>query len=1068
MKRIVRTAGLIVVVILVGLLELTPGGRLTAQSAVTIEPGAVHGLAWRNVGPNRGGRSIAVAGTASRPNEYYFGATGGGLWKSTNGGVTWFPVGDEYWKTSSVGAVGVCEANPDIVYVGFGEVQLRGDIISGDGVYRTTDGGKTWTPLGLASRTGQQMIGRIRVHPTNCDRAYVSALGDAYGPSEERGIFRTRDGGRTWEKVLYRDNKTGGLDLALDPGNPNVIYASMWEAYRREWTLSSGGEGCGMYKSTDGGDTWKELTRNPGLPKGLIGNIGLSVSGADSNRVYAGVEADDGGIFSSDDAGATWTRVSADRNFRMRPFYYNRLYADTQERDTLYVVNVQFWRSRDGGRTWKTITPPHGDNHDMWIDPKNNRRLIQSNDGGANVSLDAGETWTGTLYPTAQMYTVSTTSHFPYHICGGQQDNSTACVPSDGDGSWWYAPGGCESGWVAPHPRDPNVYYAGCYGGQLTMYDHSTGQRRSIQVWPFNPLGDAVRTLKERFQWTFPIVVSPQDPETVFVASQHVWRTSSRGQKWERISPDLTRNDMETMGPSGGPLTHDQTSVEYYGTVFSLAASRHDANTLWSGSDDGVVQVTRDGGKNWINVTPPDLPRFTRIHSLEVSPHDPAKAYVAATRYRMQDIGAYVYKTRDYGKSWTKIISGFKPGDFVRSVREDPVRAGLLFAGTETGPYVSFDDGASWQSLKLNLPAVSVQAVTVKDADLVIATHGRSFYVLDDISPLRQLSADVLAKSAHLFKPAPGMRSAGEVIGVADGRNFYRRTKEPTGLNVYYYLRQPARDVTLEFLDPSGSVIRSVRASAKDEGLVADTSTRQWGSTPATTGTLIRPTPVSTQRGLNVFRWDLRYPDIVTFPQMVLWAAGKQGPLVAPGAFRVRLSVDNQVVGTEEFQINKDPRLTQVTDADFDAQFKLALQIHERTNDAHRAIIRIRGIKGEAAKRLKDTTDRQIVSALQGVTEALSAVEEELYQVKLQVRQDPSNYGFKLNNKIAALLGQVESSDSRPTDQLYDTFTELSGQLDTQLRELERLLSRDVTEVNRLLQRRGLQPIQSPAPISEP
>ena len=692
------------------------------------------GLRWRSIGPNRGGRSIAVAGSNQRLNEYYFGATGGGLWKTNDGGTTWRPVTDTSLKTSSVGAVAISDSNPDIVFIGTGETQLRGNIIQGDGLYKSTDGGKTWASSGL---TDTQAIGRIRIHPGNPDIVYAAALGHPFGSNPERGVFRSRDGGKTWQKVLYRNERAGAVDLCFDPKNPQVLFASIWEVFRTPYSLSSGGPGSGLFKSTDGGDSWTEITRNAGLPKGMIGKVGISVSGADSDRVWAIIEAEDGGIFRSEDGGATWMNINEERRFRQRAFYYTRIYADPVNRDRVYVLNTGFYRSDDGGTTYSTIRPPHGDNHDLWIAPGDPSRMINGNDGGANVSLNGGETWTGQQYPTAQLYHVVTTAHIPYHACGAQQDNSTVCVPSNGNGDEFYAVGGGESGYIAPDPRKLDVFYAGSYGGLLTRYDRSTGQMRQVNVWPENPMGHSSKDIRERFQWTFPIVFSPVDPRILYVGSQHLWRTTNEGQSWERMSQDLTRADPKTMGPSGGPITLDQTGVETYATIFTIAPSPKDPNTVWTGSDDGVVAITRDGGKTWQRVTPPGLPDFARISLIEASPHKPGTAYVAANRYQQDDWAPYFYRTDDHGGTWTKIINGIGPRDFARAIREDPKRPGLLFGGTEHGVYVSFDDGANWQSLALNLPVTPIHDLTVKDNDLVIATHGRSMYLLENISVLR-------------------------------------------------------------------------------------------------------------------------------------------------------------------------------------------------------------------------------------------------------------------------------------------------------------------------------------------
>ncbi len=774
-------------------------GSPPAPAVAAVSPSLYSSLSWRNVGPNRGGRAITVVGTVARPLEYYFGATGGGVWKTTDAGVTWNPVGDGQFATSSVGAIAQCEANPDIIWAGMGEVQFRGNVIPGDGLYRSTDAGKTWTHAGLASKTGQQMIGRVRIDPTDCNRLYVAAFGDPYGPNDERGVYRSVDGGATWERVLFRNRETGAVDLVIDPSNPRTLYAGLWQAYRKEWMLSSGGPGSGLFKSTDGGTTWTELTKNPGMPTGMWGKVGVSVSGADPNRVYAIIENEKGGVFVSDDAGATWRQVSDNRNLRQRAFYYTRVVADPKDKETLYVLNVQFHRSRDGGKTWQTINVPHGDNHDLWIAANDPNRMIESNDVGANVSWNAGATWTGQPYPTAQMYDVRVTNHFPYQICGGQQDNSTACVPMDGDGSYMYAPGGCETGPVTPHPADVNLFYAACYGGSMSFMSRITGQQRAVNVWPVNPMGNSAIDLKERFQWNHPITASNHDPRVVYVGSQHVWRSDNGGESWKRISGDLTYADPATLGASGGDITRDQTSVEYYGTVWRITESSHAKGELWVGSDDGKVHLTRNDGESWTDITPKGLPKFSRVHEVDVSPHTPGKAYIAAVRYRSQDIAPYVYRTTDYGRTWTRITTGIPDGHYVRSIREDLKRPGLLYAGTERGVMVSFDDGTSWQSLQLNLPTVQVPGLVLKDDDIVIATHGRSYYVLDNITPLRQAAAELTDRDVVLYKPAATTRTLSQP---AD--NYSRRK---TFLPEFdYYLGKDADTVRLEILDARGAV----------------------------------------------------------------------------------------------------------------------------------------------------------------------------------------------------------------------------------------------------------------------
>ena len=1018
---------------------LEPGIPGMAQSEASYGQQFFSGLRWRNIGPIRGGRSIGVAGSTSRPLEYYFGATGGGLWKTSDGGTTWWPVTDRSIKTSSVGAVAVSESNPDIVFIGTGEVQLRGNIIQGDGLYKSSDGGGTWAPGGLADT---QAIGRIRIHPTDPDTVYVAALGHPFGQNPERGVFRSRDGGKTWEKVLYRGERAGAVDLCLDPVHPQVLFATTWEVFRTPHSLSSGGPGSGLFKSTDGGDHWTEITRNPGLPAGLIGKSGITVSGADSNRVWAIVEAEDGGVFQSDDAGATWIKVNDERRFRQRAFYYTRIYADPRSRDRVYVLNTGLYRSDDGGKTYTTLRPPHGDNHDLWIAPEDPSRMINGNDGGANVSVNGGQTWTGQRYPTAQLYHVATTAHIPYHACGAQQDNSTACMPSNGSGDEFYQIGGGESGYIAPDPRNPDIFYAGSYGGMLTRYDRATGQMRQINIWPENPMGHSSKDIRERFQWTFPIVFSQADPRVLYVGSQHLWRTTGEGQSWERISPDLTRADPKTMGPSGGPITLDQTGVETYATIFTIAPSPRDPNTIWTGSDDGIVSITRDGGKNWQRVTPPDLPGFARISLIEASPHRPDTAYLAANRYQQDDWRPYLYRTDDYGRTWTKIVDGIGTRDFARAIREDPKRPGLLFAGTEHGIHVSFDNGARWQSLALDLPATPVHDLVVKDDDLVIATHGRSMYVLANISVLRQLTPAVSQSEMFLFDPADVMRSVNP------------------GATIDFYLKQPAEKVTLDILDARGNIVRTfataeTRKPQEQAGGAAEEGARGAGQSH-----------INARAGMNRITWDMRYPDAAGFPGMILWAASLRGPIAPPGAYQVRLTAASGVQ-SRSFAVTRNPKLTQITDADLQEQFKLSLQIRDRLSRANEAVVRMRALKeqiGERLAKLDKSKDEAVIAGGEALRQRLTDIEGEIYQYRNQSSQDPLNFPIKLNNKLAALLGVVQSADSRPTDQSYDVFRDLSTRLDAQLERLDSISKADIPDFNKLLSARNLEPVRAPRP----
>jgi photosystem II stability/assembly factor-like uncharacterized protein len=1051
MRRLPRLL-LLVVCLLCGAALIFDSATVNAQRGRGADQPASAGpfgaLRWRSLGPPRGGRSLAVSGSVARPNEYYMGATGGGLWKTTDGGATWRAVTDGQIQSSSVGAVAVSPSNPDIVYIGTGEADIRGNIIQGDGAYKSTDAGKTWTHIGLRET---ENISKIRVHPANPDLVYVAAFGHHAAPNAERGVFRSKDGGKTWDKILFRDDRTGAIELILDPADPQIMYAALWQASRNSWEMSSGGPGSGLFKSTDGGDRWTEISRNPGLPKAMLGKIGLSVSGADSSRVYAQIEAEDGGFFLSDDAGATWRKVTDRRDLRQRAFYYTRVYADPKVKDTVYVLNVNFHKSTDAGKTWTTIRPPHGDNHDMWIAANDSNRMIEANDGGANVSVNGGETWTAQLMPTAQMYHVITTAHVPYHICGAQQDNSTACVssqpPQGGPGGSgggadqvFYSVGGGESGYIASDPRSPDIFYAGSYGGFITRHDHRTGQERAINPYPDNPMGYASADIAERFQWTFPIVLAPTNPGIIYVGSQHLWKSTNEGQSWTKISPDLTRHDPKTLGSSGGPITKDNTGVETYATIFSIAPSPKDANVIWTGSDDGFVQVTRDGGTTWKNVTPKDLPDFARISLVEASPFRAGTAYMAGNRYQQADFKPYVYRTDDYGQTWTKIVNGVGDRDFARAIREDIKVAKLLYLGTEHGIYVSFDDGANWQSLRQNLPDTPVHDIAVEQRDVVIGTHGRGFYVMDNIAPLRQGGLQTTT-NFHLYKPEDARRGLDRNVAVD------------------YYLKQPAQKVTMEFVDAEGKVIRTFT------GTPADAERRaQAPAAGDDDGGFRRPPEPhpSVASGLQRLTWDMRYPGATEFPGLIMWAASTRGPQAPPGTYQVRVTADGQTA-TQSFAIAREPRvLNDVTDQDLREQFDLAIKVRDKASQANDAVLLIRGIKAQITDRkAKAAGKASVAKALDDLEQALSTVEGEIYQVKLQSSQDPLNFPIKLNNKIAALQGIIESADVRPTEQTYSVFRTLSNRLDEQLTKLDAGVKTRMPPVNQILQREKLEPIKA-------
>lgn len=1041
------------------------------------------GLEWRSIGPYRGGRVTAVAGVTSQPFVYYFGGTGGGVWKTTDAGANWMPISDGAFGTGSVGGIGICESDPNVIYVGMGESPIRGNVSHGDGVYKSTDAGKTWKRVGLEDT---RQISRVRVHPRNPDIVYVAALGHTFGPNAQRGIFRSKDGGKTWEKVLYRDDKTGAIDLILDPTNANILYAGFWQVVRRPWTLESGGPGSGLFKSSDGGDTWTELTRNEGLPKGTIGKVGITVSPANPDRVWAIVEAEQGGVFRSDNAGKTWTKINEERKLRQRAWYYTRIYADPANAETVYVLNTGFYRSNDGGKTFNAISVPHGDNHDLWIAANDANRMIESNDGGANVSLNGGKTWSEQDQATAQFYRVALDNDFPYHVYGAQQDNSTVKIVSRTmdagiDRSDWYDVGGGESGWIAPYPKDSEIVFAGSYS-LITRYDHHTEQLRDVTPWPENPMGHGAGDLRYRFQWNFPILFSPHDAETLYAGANVLFKSTNQGQSWDIISPDLTRNDRSKQGPSGGTITKDNTSIEYYDTIFTVMESPVKQGVIWAGSDDGLVHVTRDAGRNWENVTPQGMPEWIQINSIEASPFDPGSAYVAATAYKLDDFRPFLYKTSDYGKSWQKITSGIPETTFTRVIREDPNRRGLLYAGTETGMYVSFNDGAEWQSLQLNLPVVPITdlALHKREKDLVAATQGRSFWILDDLTVLHQMAEAASAMDAYLFKPEETYRlqafegTPGLPPTATIGKN------PPYGAVVNYYLKnKPAGQITLEFLDSSGKSIKKFMSKAPEPqpqpspGAGAQPATTPGTGAPpqvppeqpqAPSGEEVVATGADEQKrvpaeaGLNRFVWDLRYAEAAKFPGIILWAGELRGPVVVPGTYQVRLTVGGKTL-TESFEVRKDPRVS-TTSADFAKQFDLLIKIRDKLTETHNAIARIREVRRQVddlVKRVKDQPEsRAIVEAARSLNAKMTAVEEELYQTKNRSSQDPLNYPIRLNNKLAALAGVAGGADAAPTDPSYVVYEEQVGLINAQLRKLEQIMGSDLAAFNRLVREQNI------------
>ena len=1005
----------------------TPG----AQAPPAPEALKLEAMRWRSIGPFRGGRVTAAVGVPRQPLVYYFGATGGGVWKTEDAGISWRNTSDGYFRTGSVGALAVADSDPNVIYAGMGEACVRSNFSEGDGVYRSTDAGATWSHAGLAAT---RQIGRIRIDPRDPDRVYVAALGNVFGPSRERGVYRSTDGGTTWQQVLFVNDRAGAVDIAMNPANPRVLYAATWEVARTPWNLSSGGAGSGLYKSTDGGDTWAPLTR--GLPAGMKGRIGVTVSPVRPERVWAIVEAEDGGVFRSDDGGGSWTKTNSDSPIRERSWYYSHIHADTQNPDTVYVLTLQINKSTDGGRTFEVIRPPHVDNHDLWLAPDDNRRMINANDGGVNVSFNGGRTWTTQdNQPTGQFYHVTTDGQFPYRVYGAQQDNSTVSIASRAAGGGidaddWFAVGGGESGHIAPDPRNPDVVYAGSYYGLLTRHDRKTGQVRNIAVWPETPGGRAAADVRYRFQWTFPILISPHDPSTLYTAANVLFRSSNEGQSWEPISPDLTRNDKKTQGPSGGPLTGDNSSADYYGTIFTVAESPVARGTIWTGSDDGVVHVTRDGGKSWQNVTPKQIANWSRVNELDASPHDPGTAYLAVNRYQMDDRRPLIYRTRDFGRSWTLIVAGIAERDFVRVVREDPERKGVLYAGTEHGVYVSVDDGARWQSLALNMPVVPITDLDIRHGDLVAATQGRGFWILDDLSPIRQASEALGTTAVHLFTPQPAYRAQGGGRGgsATAGEN------PPTGAILYFGLpNRPVGEVAIEFRDARGELIRSFTSSERG--------------------------PLRAGAGLNRFVWDLRYPDAVPPPGgTTLFGGTTRGPVAPPGTYEVRLIAGGET-RSARLKVVRDPRVA-ASDDDLRQQFDLLLRIRDAVSAAHTAvndILRARTDLEAISARAASVEGGQALAARAGeIDKALEAVQSELIEMRLKTGNDVLSYPVKLNARIASVAPVVASAEFRPTDQSQAVFAELSAELQRQIGRLSQIFDTDVAALNQLATQRGL------------
>jgi len=1013
-----------------------------AKPTVSFDEKLYNALEWRSIGPFRGGRSASVTGVPGKPNLYYFGSTGGGVWRTTDGGNTWENISDGFFG-GSVGSVAVSTWDNNVIYVGGGEATVRGNVSYGYGMWKSLDAGKTWTPSGLKN---SRHIPKIQIHPKDPDLVYAAVLGDLFKSSEERGVYRSKDGGKNWERILFANADAGAVDLCMDPNNSRILYASTWRIRRTPYSLESGGEGSALWKSTDGGDTWTNISGNDGMPKGTWGIVGVTVSPVNSNRVYAIIENDNGGVYRSDDAGKSWRRTNEDRNLRQRAWYYSKIIADTKDEDMVYVMNVAYHKSKDGGKTFQSFNAQHGDHHDLWIAPEDNQRMAIADDGGGQVSFDGGENWSTYInQPTAQFYRVITDNSFPYRIYGAQQDNSTVRIAHRTDGGSiglqdWETTAGGESGHLAVDPNDNDIVYGGSYDGYLESQNHRTNESRRINPWPDLPMGHGAEGFKYRFQWNFPIFFSPHNPKKLYAASQNLHVTYNGGESWEIISPDLTKNDPTKMGSSGGPITKDNTSVEYYCTIFAVAESPYEKDLIVAGSDDGLLHITRDGGKEWKKITPP-LPDWSMFNSVEFDPFVKGGIYVAATRYKLGDYQPYLYKSKDYGATWTKITDGIDAGHFTRVLRADPKRAGLLYAGTETGMYISFDDGNSWKPFQLNLPVVPITDLTIKNDNLIAATQGRSFWLIDDLTPLHQLNDNVVKSDVHLYKPMPSYR-----MGAGGGWGRPSKTEgknHPGGVMIHYYVKDTAKiSASLEILDKDGKLIKkySVKPDrkAKEEQLPK-----------------IKP-------GMNRFVWNMRYPDAEGFDGLILWAGGLTGPRALPGNYKAKLTVNGKSQETE-FELLKDPR-TSGSASDIQEQFNFLMAVRDKLTETHQAIKKIRTAREQINKvtePMRGKADmKEVTDLAKSMLDEMKKIEEALYQTKNRSNQDPLNFPVRLNNKLAALTSEASASDFRPNEQTKAVYKEITGQIDAQLSALNKIFNDQVPKFNDMVKAKQVNAIQ--------
>ena len=1082
----------IIVALGIGAVQADPSGRQKKDSGVAADAGPssgppFSGLKYRLVGPFRGGRATGVSGTLQDPNVYYFGSSSGGVWKTTNSGLTWKPLWDKLPEASpSIGDVVVAPSDANIVYVGTGEANIRGNVVTGNGIYKSADAGKTWKLIGLRD---SQAVGRMAVHPKNPDILFVAALGHPFGASNERGVYRTLDGGKTWQRVLFVDDKTGGVDVQFDLSDPDVLYAGMWQVYRKPWIMESGGPGSGLYKSTDGGTTWQKLSGH-GLPEGILGRIGVAPT-SNPMRVYALIEAAKGGLYRTDDGGESWQLINSDNDYRQRAWYYTNVFADPKDPDKVFIMNTSAYKSTNAGVKFKKMPTFHGDNHQLWVSPVNTDLMINSNDGGADVSVDGGKTWSSEMnQSTAQFYHISVDNQVPYWLYGAQQDNTTVAIASGNirggpiGAESFHSVGGGESGYIVPDPTNPNVVIANAYQGNVTRYDYTTGELLTISPWARNPMGWAPKDLQHRAQWTEPLAFSPHDPNVLYNANEVVFKSTDSGHSWTIISPDLSRNDKSKQLASGGPLTKDNTSIETYGTVFSLVESPVQKDLIWVGTDDGLVQITTDGGGHWQNVTPPQMPEWGTVDMVEADPHKAGTAYIAVDCHRLDDLRPHAFRTDDFGKTWASITEGLLADAYVHVIRADPERAQLLYAGTENGVFVSFDDGGHWQPLQLNLPRVPVHDLAVHAGDLAVATHGRAFWILDDLSPVRQWSDAISKENAHLFTPRTTMRigysGRGDMTGGPTAAN------PPSGVVINYYLRngdpeQPEkaddddhdtdsgqaqeqdRDkvsdkahadggkrakakperVKLELLDGGDKVIRTFPVAHKPGGEAGseDDEAVPGAKVPKLTG----------KRGLNRFVWDMKYEPATSVPKAAMWAASTDGPVALAGHYKVRLTVDGKSE-VQSFDIVPDPRL-RVTPEQLKKQFDLEVAINEQLDRVQRAVLEIRSVHQQlAATRTaseKKSNAVEIKQAADSLEQKVYAVEDKIVQRKAVAHEDPLNFPIELNNLLASLNLTVSHGSAEPSKQAYEEFEELKSMAADYLGQWDRIKSADLVSFNK-------------------